>query len=173
MLSITVGYSSGVVTLLDRTDARILLALDDEPHATVVALAQRLGMARNTIQTRLRRLEAEGALSPVTVRVRPEHAGYPVLAFLTLTIDQVDADRTLADLREVPEVCEVHAVTGDGDLLVRVVARDTADLHRITREVLRCRGVVRSSTAISMVESVPMRLAPALSRLAEPPARRP
>jgi DNA-binding Lrp family transcriptional regulator len=171
-------HTAGVVTMLDRTDARILLALDAEPQATVVALAARLGLARNTVQTRLRRLEADGALSPVTVRVRHERAGYPVLAFLTLAIDQADSDRTLADLTEVPEVCEVHAITGDGDLLVRVVARDTADLHRITLAVLRCHGVVRSSTAISMVESVPMRMAPALARLAEPstdrrPAGRP
>jgi DNA-binding Lrp family transcriptional regulator len=157
--------------VLDRTDARILLALDAEPQATVVALAERLGLARNTVQTRLRRLEAEGALSAVTVRVRPERAGYPVLAFLTLAIDQADADRTLADIAEVPEVCEVHAITGDGDLLVRVVARDTADLHRIILAVLRCHGVVRSSTAISMVESIPMRMAPALARLADPPGR--
>ena len=42
----------------DALDARLLLALDEDPFATVVALAQRLGVARNTVQTRLRRLGA-------------------------------------------------------------------------------------------------------------------
>ena len=151
--------------MLDRTDARILLALDAEPQATVVALAERLGLARNTVQTRLRRMEADGSLTPVSVRTRHEAAGYPVLAFLTLAISQADAERTLTDIAEVPEVCEAHAITGDGDLLVRVVARDTVDLHRVTLELLRCHGVARSSTAIAMVESIPLRMAPALGAL--------
>ncbi|MCW0216330.1 MAG: Lrp/AsnC family transcriptional regulator [Pseudonocardia sp.] len=150
---------------LDSTDARILLALDEEPLATVVALSERLGLARNTVQTRIRRMEADGALSPSSVRVRHAAAGYPVLAFLTLAISQGDSDRTLAEVSEVPEVCEVHAITGDGDLLVRVVAKDNVDLHRITRELLHCSGVARTSTAISMVETVPMRMAPVLQRV--------
>lgn len=150
---------------LDRTDAQILLALDEDPLATNVALAESLGIARNTIHARLRRLESSGALAPVSVRVRRESAGYPVLAFLTLVISQASTATAVAEIAEVPEVCEVHAITGDGDLLVRVVARDNADLHRVTRELLACAGVDRSSTAISMVEEVGLRMAPVLGRL--------
>ncbi|MCF7549821.1 Lrp/AsnC family transcriptional regulator [Pseudonocardia sp. WMMC193] len=164
MLNIHPTTAKEPLTVLDRTDARILLALDDDPQATVVALAERLTLARNTVQSRIRRMEADGVLAPVSVRARHAAAGYPVLAFLTLAIDQADAERTLADIAEVPEVCEAHAITGDGDLLVRVIARDTPDLHRITLELLRCHGVARSSTAIAMVESIPFRMAPALRR---------
>jgi DNA-binding Lrp family transcriptional regulator len=150
---------------LDGTDARILLALDADPQATTVGLSESLHLARNTVHARLRRLEDDGALAPVSVRTRPEAAGYPVLAFLTLTISQGDSERSVAEVAAVPEVCEVHAITGDGDLLVRVVARDNRDLHRITRELLHCSGVDRSSTAISMVEEVPLRMAPVLAEL--------
>lgn len=143
--------------ILDETDARIVAALDDDPQATVVALAERLRLARNTVQSRIRRMEADGTLAPPSIRVRHERAGYPVLAFVTLAISQSDSERTIGEVRAVPEVCEMHAITGDGDLLVRVVARDNADLHRITRELVSCSGVVRSSTAISMVEVLPMR----------------
>ncbi|OLL72864.1 Transcriptional regulator, AsnC family [Pseudonocardia sp. Ae168_Ps1] len=156
-----------IVRPLDGTDARILLALDDDPGATVVALAERLGLARNTVHARLRRLEADGALAPPSVRVRPAHAGLPVLAFLTLAISQGDAAATIAEIAAVPEVCEMHAITGDGDLHVRVVAADNADLHRITGRLLGCTGVVRSSTVISMVEVVPLRTAPTLSGIAD------
>lgn len=151
---------------LDRTDARILLALDDEPAATVVALAERLGLARNTVQARLRRLEADGALAPPSVRTRPAHAGLPVLAFVTLAIGQGETEAAFAEIDAVPEVCEMHAITGDGDLHVRVVAADNADLHRVTGRLLGCTGVLRSSTVISMVEVVPLRTAPVLSALA-------
>ena len=34
---------------LDATDARLLLALSDNPRATGLDLAQRLGLSRNTV----------------------------------------------------------------------------------------------------------------------------
>ncbi|TQE22787.1 AsnC family transcriptional regulator [Streptomyces ipomoeae] len=46
---------------LDATDARILLALTTGPRATVVALAERLHLSRNTVQARLARMEQSGA----------------------------------------------------------------------------------------------------------------
>ncbi|WP_245645427.1 Lrp/AsnC family transcriptional regulator [Pseudonocardia acaciae] len=144
---------------LDQTDARIVLALDDDPLATTVAVAARLNLARNTVQARHRRIEADGSLAPTSVRVRPGPLGYPVLAFITLAISQTRSEDTLAEITAVPEVCEIHAVTGDADLLVRVVAKDNKDLYRVTGLLLGCSGVVRSNTLISMVEVVPLRMA--------------
>jgi len=43
---------------VDATDARLLLALSADPRATVLSLAQTLGLARNTVQARLARLES-------------------------------------------------------------------------------------------------------------------
>ena len=47
---------------LDATDRRILAALDDDPRMTVMLLAQRTGLARGTIQSRLDRYRTEGLL---------------------------------------------------------------------------------------------------------------
>lgn len=151
---------------LDRTDARIVLAFDDDPLATTVALADRLGLARNTVQVRHRRLEGDGSLTSTSVRVRPDRIGYPVLAFITLEIRQVDSELAFVEISAIPEVCELHGITGSADVLLRVVARDNADLQRITRDVLACTGVIRSNTAISMAEVVPLRMAPVLRELA-------
>jgi DNA-binding Lrp family transcriptional regulator len=103
--------------------------------------------------------------------VRPERLGRSVLAFITLEIGQVEGERTLEEIAAVPEVCEVHAITGDADLLLRVVARDSTDLYRVTRTLLGCSGVVRSSTALSMVEVVPLRMEPLLRETAQEAAR--
>ena len=52
------------VPAVDATDARLLQALSEDPRATVMALSQRLGLARNTVQARLTRMESSGALAP-------------------------------------------------------------------------------------------------------------
>lgn len=82
-------------------------------------------------------------------------------------ISQRERRQALAEIAAVGEVCEVHAITGDADLLLRVVARDTADLYRITSLILGCTGVPRSNTTISMVEVVPLRMRPLLRRMAD------
>lgn len=151
---------------LDRTAARVLLALDEDALATTVALADRLGLARNTVQSRQRKIEMDGTLAPPSVRVRPERLGRPLLAFVTLEIGQTRDEGTLEEISAIPEVCEVHAITGNADLLVRVVARDSADLYRVMQSLLACTGVVRSNTALSMVELVPLRTAPMLKEIA-------
>ncbi|MFN8080522.1 MAG: Lrp/AsnC family transcriptional regulator [Kineosporiaceae bacterium] len=151
---------------LDATDARILRALDDDPLATVVALSRTLGLARNTVQSRLRALEDRGVLGPPSARVKPAATGRPVLAYVSLTITQGDIDEISAELAGVPEILELHATTGDVDILAKVAARDPADLHRITRRLLTCRSVVRTSTAMAVLELVPARTAPLLDALA-------
>ena len=46
---------------LDRLDAALLAELTDNPRAGIVDLSAKLGVARNTIQSRIRKLEESGA----------------------------------------------------------------------------------------------------------------
>ncbi|RQP11589.1 MAG: Lrp/AsnC family transcriptional regulator [Microbacteriaceae bacterium] len=154
-------------TPIDATDARILRALDDDPSATALALSRTLGLARNTVHARLRRLEGGGALGPVSRRVRPSALGYPLVAFIEIAISQGTLREAYGALAEIPEIVEMHATTGAADLHAKVVARDTADLHRITTMLLEIEGVQRTSTSVSLEEVVPPRLAPLLARRAE------
>lgn len=149
---------------LDGTDARILLVLDDDPDATVVALAERLGLARNTVQARLRRMRESGALGDYTRRLEPAALGYPLLAFMTLSVSQREGELAAQQIARIPEVIEILSTTGEGDLLCRVVARDTDDLYRITNLVVAAPGVVRTSTSIVLHEVAPTSVAGLLRR---------
>ena len=143
---------------IDAIDARILLALDDDPEATVLGLARTLRLARNTVHARLRRMTTNGTLRGYAIRVDPAALGYPLAAFVLLSISQAGGDQVTARLAELPQVVEIHAVTGEADLLVKVVARNTADLRAVTDRMVNVEGVVRSNTAVSLVESMPTRL---------------
>jgi DNA-binding Lrp family transcriptional regulator len=167
----TVRVTLSTVPAVDATDARLLLALSEDPRATVMALSQRLGLARNTVQARLARLEGSGALAPFERRVLPEALGYPLGAYVTVTVVQ----RSLADvsdaLAHIPEVLEVTGLSGVADLLVQVAARDADDLWRITEQVLAIPGVQRTDTALALRRFVDHRVTPLLERAAGvPPA---
>jgi DNA-binding Lrp family transcriptional regulator len=142
--------------VIDALDARIMLALDDDPDATILALSRALGVARNTVHARLRRLAAEGALKPFSQRLDLAALGYELVAFMSLSVSQTDPGIVTGLLR-LPEVISAHYTTGDADILLRVVAKDTRDLHRVTNAILAIGGVTRTSTAISLHEAIPNR----------------
>ena len=151
---------------LDATDARLLLALGADPRASVMALSQRLGLARNTVQARLTRLEQGGALAPFERRVLPEALGYRLSAYVTVQVVQRSLAEVSAGLEQIPEVLEVIGLSGVADLLVRVAARDADDLWRITEQVLAIEGVQRIDTALALRRFVDARITPLLERAA-------
>ncbi|GAA4985428.1 Lrp/AsnC family transcriptional regulator [Kineococcus glutinatus] len=150
---------------LDPTDARILLALDEDPRATVLGLSRQLGLARGTVQAHLERLESDGVLTRFSRRLNPAALGFTVSAFVMVEIHQGQQASVLGGLREIPEVLEVHGITGDGDLMCRVVARDAEDLYRVGQEILAIPGVTRTRTSLAMRELVSYRVDPLLKAL--------
>lgn len=85
---------------------------------------------------------------------------------MSLSVSQTDPG-IVAGLLRIPEVISAHFTTGDADILVRVVAKDTRDLHRITNAILAIEGIARTSTAISLDQAIPYRPHALLRAVAE------
>ncbi|WP_306322791.1 MULTISPECIES: Lrp/AsnC family transcriptional regulator [unclassified Streptomyces] len=151
---------------IDSTDARLLLALTEHPRATAVALADRAGLSRNTVQSRLATLERTDALSSFEHRVNPAALGYPLAAFVTVRVAQRLLDEVATALAAIGEVLQVYGLSGDSDLLVHVVATDAEDLYRTAGRILGITGVERTTTALVMRQLVDYRISPLLKRAA-------
>ena len=151
---------------IDQLDGRLLLLLRENPRIGVIEVARRLGVARGTVQARLDKLQARGVITGFGPDVEPARMGYPVLAFISLEIAQGRLDEAVAGLMRVPEVLEAHGVTGDRDLLCRVVARDNGHLQDVINAMLHTGAVQRSTSAISMTRQIPYRIEPLISAAA-------
>jgi DNA-binding Lrp family transcriptional regulator len=66
----------------------------------------------------------------------------------------------VAHLAAIPEVLEIHSITGVGDLIVRVVARDNADLGRVIDEMIDDVHVLRANTSMCLVSHLDHRTGP-------------
>lgn len=146
------------MTSIDALDRRLLALLHAEPRLPVLEVARRLGVARGTVQARLGRLERERVLVSWAPHVDPRAVGWGVTAFVTLEIAQGAGHvRVTEHLLGIPEVLEAHTITGQGDVLARVVARDNADLQRVLDLVTASPHVSRTSTVIALAEEIPHR----------------
>ncbi len=146
---------------VDALDARLIALLAAEPRIGVLECSRRLGVARGTVQARLDRLTARGVIRGYGPEIDPGALGYGVTAFVTLEIRQSRGHDPVAEhLATIPEVLEVHTISGGGDLLCRVVARSNADLQRVIDQVVGYHAIVRASTLIALAEQIPYRTLP-------------
>lgn len=152
---------------LDPTDLKILLELIRDPRVQIGELADRLGIARNTAQTRVRRLLRAGVLHDGGREIDLEAVGYDVVAFVTIEVTHRELDGVVGALRLLPQVLEVHEISGRGDVWCRVAATDTHNLQSALRQILRIKGVIRTETVLALHTHIPYRTEPLISRLAQ------
>lgn len=146
--------------MIDGLDARILELFTREPRIGVLEASRRLQVARGTVQARLDRLRDTGVIATFAPTVDPAALGFRVTAFASLDIRQGARESVAAHLSRIPEVLEVHTITGQGDLLCRIVARDNDDLQRVIDDLVGDDDIVRTSTLIALSTVVAPRVLP-------------
>jgi len=148
------------MSTLDRFDLELLAALSADPRATVVALAERLGLSRNTVQARMARLERAGVFLSYERAISSSALGFPIEAFISAIVRQADLPRITAELANVPEIVQVHGLSGQVDLLIRVACRDTQHLFDTDARILAIDGIERTETSLVMGEVIGYRVTP-------------
>ncbi|MFT4236010.1 MAG: Lrp/AsnC family transcriptional regulator [Microbacterium sp.] len=146
------------MTSLDHVDLELLASLAEDPRATVVALADKLRLSRNTVQARMARLEKLGVFESFERAISPEGLGFPLQAFLAIGVRQPEIPAIVDELRRIPEIVQVHGVSGDTDLLALVACRDARHLFDVDARILAIAGVERAETSLVMSEAVPYRV---------------
>ena len=154
-----------MVLRLDQLDAAMLELLTRDPRAQVMDLAAKLGVARNTVQSRMRRLEESGAVSGYRPEVALAAVGMPVQAFVGAELDQGRIPNVVEGLSAIPQVLEVHTTSGREDLLIRIAAASHEDLLHVLEAILGLGGVAHTTTTLALTTPVPYRTQPLLDHV--------
>ncbi|GAA3941050.1 Lrp/AsnC family transcriptional regulator [Microbacterium soli] len=155
------------MSAIDGLDARIIALLTQDARVGVVELARRLGVSRNTVQSRMRWLEEHQVIRGYRPWVDLESVGLHVQAFIALKLVQGRLRTVAAELARLPEVLEMHVTTGEKDLLLRVATTNHAMLQQLLERVYSVPGVSDSSTSLSMTTPLHFRLSPLLDTITE------
>ena len=145
-------------TRMDALDARLIRAMWDTPRVGVTELSRQLEVARSTVGARLDKLQQRGIICGFDLDLRA--MGYSVVAFVSLEIAQGQLRHVAKHLHEIPEVLEIHSVTGPGDLHCRVVAHTNDHLQCIIDRILEVQGIDRTTTQIALTEQLRLRVLP-------------
>src|SRR5699024_1851117 len=128
------GY--GVVELgsmrtVDDTDRRLLLAMTENPRSTIVSLAERLVLSRNTVKSRHPTRDAAQAIHDSVHLLHAASLRHPLTASIGTQVDQRRFVHVIGQLREIQEVVQVHVVSSLHYILVRCVKLASDDIYRV------------------------------------------
>lgn len=122
-------------------DTPLLHALADDGRATHTRLAEVTGWSKTRVAHRLAALETSGTLR-YHVDLLPDGLGYPFDATLWLRVAPAHLARVGEELASHDEVAIAAATSGDHNLLVVAICRDTADFYRyLTTKVAAVPGI--------------------------------
>jgi Lrp/AsnC family leucine-responsive transcriptional regulator len=117
-------------------------------------LAAKVGLSPSSCWTRVRRLEAEGAIEGYVAIISQAALGLSNFVFVEITLEKHTdkvLDRFGAAIARMPEVVEADLVTGEYDYLIKVAVRDNADYERFLRERLyRIEGIRHTRSTFSL-----------------------
>lgn len=140
---------------IDDKDIEILSILQEDGRTPNAEIARQLGMAPSAILERLRKLESRGAIRGYQALVDPHWVGLGLLAFVSVRAEEgVWARSTGEALAAIPEVLEVHHITGEDCYLVKVRAADPEQLGHLLRERIGAIPNVRSTRSMIVLGTV-------------------
>lgn len=144
---------------LDAIDRKLLAALQVDGRASNVELSARVHLSSPQCYRRLRALEARGVIRGYAAQLRPEAVGLAVTAYVGLNIAGAHFGRAREIeglIRDFPQILECHAVSGEHDYLLKVVARDLKSLSQfLTDRLMPLPGVDDVRSLICLEEIKP------------------
>ena len=150
---------------IDQLDVEILTRLAANARVGIAELATTLGVSRNTVQLRLRRLEEVGVLIGFQPIIDLAAIGMPIQATVTLEIDQRLMTPIIRGLQRLPEVLEVRIQAGREDLMVHVAIPSLEGLQALTAAVVEIDGVRKTTSTFTVATPIPHRIEPLLRKV--------
>jgi DNA-binding Lrp family transcriptional regulator len=133
---------------LDKTDRELLSHLRSDARESVSSLARKLDLARSTVQERIARLERTGVIAGYTIRSGEDYAGRQIAAHVMISVDPKLAASLTADLKKMPEVRTLAAISGTFDMMAEVAAETTAKIDTVLDAIGHLKGVQKTMSSI-------------------------
>jgi len=138
--------------MIDETSLKILKILQEKARIPNVEVARQVGMAPSAVLERIRKLEKGGYIDGYEVRLNPEKFDRNLVAFVEVAVQQTNRkDKVGEKLAALPEVLEVHFITGQDSYLVKLRVADAGSLGSLVqKKIASLPQVTATRTAIAM-----------------------
>ena len=142
---------------LDEKDIAILALIQENSNLTAKRVSKKINVPITTVFAKIKRMEELGVIKEYRAIVAPEKLGLGTAAFILASVsyrakadDLPISQRTVAEeIAKFSEVQEVHIITGDWDLLIKLRAEDVDVIGKFVVDKLRLiKGLEKTLTCM-------------------------
>jgi Lrp/AsnC family leucine-responsive transcriptional regulator len=144
-------------TKLDDKDVAILALIQKDCKLTAREIAKKIQSPITTVFAKVKRMEEQGIIKEYRAVLDPRKLNYGTTAFILAGVsygsrnnDPQSSQRNIAnEIARFPEVQEVHIITGDWDLLIKLKGKDVETVGKIVIDKLRLvKGIEKTLTCM-------------------------
>lgn len=135
---------------LDRADRKILSALVEDAGRSFAALGKLVALSAPAVHERVKRLRQSGVIRRSTVLLDGKAVGKPLLVFIHVSTQNWGHSQALDELAAFPEFEEVHSVTGDASIILKVRLADSQALEALLRLIHQLESVISTKTFVTL-----------------------
>ena len=134
--------------MITKQEQQLLSILRSNARASISDLARVLNLSRSTVQNRMTKLEESGVIKGYAVQYGSEYQDNLVSSHVSIKVKQKLTAKTNAELRQVSEVSELYAISGEYDLIAIVQAESLEQLSQILDNIGKLDGVERTNSSV-------------------------
>ncbi|MGL4199127.1 MAG: Lrp/AsnC family transcriptional regulator [Allorhizobium sp.] len=133
---------------LDAFDRKILGELTEDAGISYAELGRKVGLSAPAIHDRVKKLRASGCLRQTAALLDGTALGKPLLAFVHVQTVGWGATKELLLIADLPEVEEIHSVTGDTSILIKVRCASSGALEAFLERLHQTASVKSTNSYI-------------------------
>lgn len=141
---------------LDDIDKQILNILLQDADTPYVDIAKQVHVSPGTVHVRMKNLKNTGLIQGSNLRIDRKLLDLEMVAFVGIYLERSNLyTDVMLKLQEIPEVVQIHYVTGQYNVFIQIICKNNEELHDILHnQIQQIKGVQRTESFISLSQDL-------------------
>lgn len=133
---------------VDDTDRILLSWLAEDGTLSYADLGAKVHLSAPAVHERVRKLKQDGVIKGLVARLDGTLLGKPLLCFVQVIANNIKKTEQVAKLSDIPDIEEIHSVTGESGMLLKIRTADTRSLEAILERIHEIEGIIGTRSQI-------------------------
>ena len=118
-------------------------------------VAKKVFVSGGTVHVRMRKLEKMGVVRGTKLDIDYDKLGYNISSYIGIYLEKSFLYKeTVKSLKKIPEIVEIHAITGQYTIFIKIICKDTSHFRNFLDTVHKVKGITRTETFMSFEETI-------------------
>ena len=138
--------------IIDKIDKHIIEKLINDGRISFATIAKDINLTDVAIKKRLERLKQKGIIKNIFAEIDYNVIGYAEIIEMLIAVDPSKKNEVIKKLKENGDILSLVEVTGEFNLICKLMAQDKEDLKLVLDNIFSVDGIIKINTLTILKE---------------------